>query len=1038
MTWKKLVSFQLEYAPQYKITKYVSEESHLQLVHIDHKTSPLVQGYFAVATECGNDSGVPHTLEHLIFMGSPKYPYKGLLDTVGNLCMSSTNAWTATDQTVYTLTSAGWTGFKKLLPMYLEHIINPTLTDDAYVTEVYHIDPDTLTDKGVVYSEMEAIETQNWFVTMLEKQRMMFPEGNGYRSETGGLTENLRNLTNEEIKQFHADYYKRENLCIIICGNLPEEELLATVSEWDNETMEPINSERPLMKRPFVESGISQIPQSRDEIVESVVEFPELDESQSELLFSWIGEPYDNYENDLATSILLDYLTETAIAPFNKILVEIEDPMANSVDYWTDDFSRTIINLSIHGVPTGRIDETKEKVLEIIKTHKIDLPRMKQMIDNGKWDYILRCEKNGDSVISQAVITDFIYGDKNGESLKRTLFDLSDFDAIFHWNEEKWQQLLNDIFINNKPVIVLGKPSKALYQLQEDRQSEIIIDREAECVADENRKPFLRKLLDKAILNNEKEIPSELFDRYTIEDPLNSVDLIETQGITLIDNFKDNGSDELTKNLLTLKPKDFPFFIHAEHFQSQFIEFHVLVNSWSVKDVELLPYFHIFNELFSLPMSLDDGSIMSYEEVITKLKNETVDSNISLGLQGSTTDLIDFRIRCKSLNYMEAVKWIKYCLYDMIFDEKRVGILLENYCNSIVELKREGDTMLESLKNRYIYNTRSMKKSVDALYVEDKLESILDDLEDGKFSSNILPKLEEMRKQLRENFANYQIIILGDISKILDNFFEPWNDLINEHKKHKPSDKRNNGIPEIPKHLELLTPLGNDLKQKAFIITTPASDSTYMSLVTKVKFNMDYSHPDYAAVSLASEYLQCVEGPFWKGIRGAGLAYGANMMGQTESNIWEFSIMRGTDIIKCFEIAKKIVNDYANNELNFEPKLLEGALSSIINRIATMESSYFSSAISKYIDQFLRKRGTDFNIKYLENLSNVGVDDLRYVTKKYLTNLFDVKNGAVFISCHPSKLEEIQKYLKANNYEIEVEELEDDEDDDNEEDEEDD
>ena len=128
MGFSRLISFQLDYAPQYRITKYFSARTGLQLVHIDHKSSPLVQGYFAVATECTTDAGTPHTLEHLIFMGSHKHPYKGLLDTAGNLCMSSTNAWTATDQTVYTLTTAGWQGFKTLLPIYLDHVLHPTLT----------------------------------------------------------------------------------------------------------------------------------------------------------------------------------------------------------------------------------------------------------------------------------------------------------------------------------------------------------------------------------------------------------------------------------------------------------------------------------------------------------------------------------------------------------------------------------------------------------------------------------------------------------------------------------------------------------------------------------------------------------------------------------------------------------------------------------------------------------------------------------------------------------------------------------------------
>lgn len=38
---------------------------------------------------------MPHTLEHLIFLGSEDYPYKGVLDLLANRCLASgTNAWT--------------------------------------------------------------------------------------------------------------------------------------------------------------------------------------------------------------------------------------------------------------------------------------------------------------------------------------------------------------------------------------------------------------------------------------------------------------------------------------------------------------------------------------------------------------------------------------------------------------------------------------------------------------------------------------------------------------------------------------------------------------------------------------------------------------------------------------------------------------------------------------------------------------------------------------------------------------------------------
>lgn len=42
-----------------------------------------------LATEAHDDDGLPHTLEHLIFLGSELYPYKGVLDLLANRCLAS-------------------------------------------------------------------------------------------------------------------------------------------------------------------------------------------------------------------------------------------------------------------------------------------------------------------------------------------------------------------------------------------------------------------------------------------------------------------------------------------------------------------------------------------------------------------------------------------------------------------------------------------------------------------------------------------------------------------------------------------------------------------------------------------------------------------------------------------------------------------------------------------------------------------------------------------------------------------------------------
>lgn len=88
-------------------------------------------------------------------MGSEKYPYKGIIDHLANRGFSNgTNAWTDNDHTgkhscilvpsfshppflaAYTASTAGEQGFLQLLPIYLDHILYPTMTKAAFLTEV--------------------------------------------------------------------------------------------------------------------------------------------------------------------------------------------------------------------------------------------------------------------------------------------------------------------------------------------------------------------------------------------------------------------------------------------------------------------------------------------------------------------------------------------------------------------------------------------------------------------------------------------------------------------------------------------------------------------------------------------------------------------------------------------------------------------------------------------------------------------------------------------------------------------------------------
>jgi Zn-dependent M16 (insulinase) family peptidase len=235
--FRKVQSFQTSYAPTV-ITQYESERSGMQVTIADRK-GPKINGYFTLATEILDDSGAPHTLEHLVFMGSKSYRYKGLLDKLASRAYSSTNAWTAVDHTAYSLETAGWDGFAQILPVYLEHVILPIITDETCITEVHHVDGEG-NDAGVVYSEMQALQYTSTELMDLRARRLLYPETVGFRYETGGMMEALRVLTPQRIREFHKAMYRPQNLAVIVIGETDHQSLLDILDRFEESIMDDI------------------------------------------------------------------------------------------------------------------------------------------------------------------------------------------------------------------------------------------------------------------------------------------------------------------------------------------------------------------------------------------------------------------------------------------------------------------------------------------------------------------------------------------------------------------------------------------------------------------------------------------------------------------------------------------------------------------------------------------------------------------------------------------------------------------------------
>jgi Zn-dependent M16 (insulinase) family peptidase len=168
------------------------------------------------------------------------------------------------------LSCAGSEGFLQLLPVYLDHIFFPTLTDSAFISEIYHISKDG-EDGGAVYCEMQGRENAGESRGNLELLRNCFPD-HGYSKETGGIMKNIReSLSNEKIREFHKKYYRAENFAAVIAGQVDIEEIAKAIEKIEKKIVAK-NAVLPVFEKPW-QTPVKPLKESKDLQVPQIISY---------------------------------------------------------------------------------------------------------------------------------------------------------------------------------------------------------------------------------------------------------------------------------------------------------------------------------------------------------------------------------------------------------------------------------------------------------------------------------------------------------------------------------------------------------------------------------------------------------------------------------------------------------------------------------------------------------------------------------------------------------------------------------------------
>ncbi|KAF2474509.1 zinc metalloprotease-like protein [Lindgomyces ingoldianus] len=1000
--FKKIQSFKADYTPA-QFTQYESQRTGMRVVVVDRK-GPKVYGYFAVATEIHDDSGSPHTLEHLCFMGSRRYPYKGVLDKVATRAYSDTNAWTDTAETVYSLHTAGWEGFAQILPIYLDHVVVPTLTDAGCYTEVHHIDGNGY-DAGVVYSEMQGRQNLQGDLMDLQMRRLLYPEGDGFRYETGGMMEALRVLTAERIREFHREMYQPKNIRLVLIGEVDHSNLLHVLDEFEDGIVDRVPKFEAPFKRPWVES--TRTPPLSKTVVDTV-EFPEEDESTGEIQICFLGPESKDDKLETALNTLLMYLAGSSVSVLVNTLVEKEH-LTSAVYFWIKNHYDMIIWFTLTAVETQKLEQVEKRFFEVLQGHAskpLDMAYLKDCLHRFKRQVRFAAEVSNDDY-KDPIIKDHLFGDRNGSDLHEALASLSVFDELEKWDEEEWRGFLKKWISGAHHVSILGKPSIALSEKQ--KADEVArVKAQQERLGEEGLKKLAEKL-EQAKAENDKPIPGDIIEKLKVPGT-ESIHFFDTVTARSGLAKKMGNLDNKIQKIIDKDENGLPLFIHLEHIPTSFVHFGLALGTSSVP-IELKPLLGVYLTNFFATPIMKDGKRIEFEQVITILEQDTIEYSLDRGTDIGNSEMVYIHFVIEAEKFETAVKWLATLLVHSVFDTERLIAAVKKMLADVPDEKRDGNSMAFAVDRMIHYEQGSSVRATNTLVKAVYLKKLLKLLKTNP--EEVIKMLESLRNHL-VTFQNLRVLAIADFESLPNpvSTFSHLTDAI------KPGP--NPTINPIDDRKSYLSAAGKNPGNTAYIVPL-TTDSSFGVLTSKGPSS--YTSPQLPALMVGLAYLDAVEGPMWQSVRGTGLAYGTNFFRDIETGLLKFRIYKSPNAFSAYAKARDVVKEYIDGTRQFEKLALEGAISSIVREFVDDKATIVDAARGGFIDLVVKGVGKEWADWMLKEVRKVGVEEVKAILKDVVLAVFEPEKADLVVTCGTVMVEGLTKNFEEAGFKIQVKQL---------------
>jgi insulysin len=169
-------------------------------VHVGHFSDP------------DNIPGMAHFCEHMLFLGTEKYPTEGALEKFLSVHGGSSNAYTDTEDTNYFF-DVNEDSLEGALDIFSQFFVSPLFTASGVERELNAIESE----------HSKNLQTDSWRINQVGKTRgnqahpyAKFGTGNKYTLKENTAAEGI-NLR-EKLLEFHDKYYSANQMTLAVCG----------------------------------------------------------------------------------------------------------------------------------------------------------------------------------------------------------------------------------------------------------------------------------------------------------------------------------------------------------------------------------------------------------------------------------------------------------------------------------------------------------------------------------------------------------------------------------------------------------------------------------------------------------------------------------------------------------------------------------------------------------------------------------------------------------------------------------------------------